>query len=209
MGGMGAGLWVTEGALSCGAVIVVDGWVSEWGSSSVWRAELGSNIHEVVRVRGGEASLMHSGGGGLARCIDGGGHLVGVGKGKFLAIDAATATVEHFADFGTGCFNVACFQRAIVVHVFNIAEVADVLMVDSEVVKGLCHGGEHHVHGERYVLDKHVITIDFPVSVVYACFENASDGIRDGVISFLDGYSCAKGAGGDLAIRVGCVRIRW
>ena len=66
MGGMGAGLWVTEGALSCGVVIVVDGWVGEWGSSSVWRVELGSNIHEVVRVLGGEASSMHSGGGGLA-----------------------------------------------------------------------------------------------------------------------------------------------
>lgn len=36
--------------------------------------------------------------------------------------------------------------------------------------------------GERYVLDKHVKTIDLPISVVYACFENASHGIWDGVV---------------------------
>lgn len=63
--------------------------------------------------------------------------MVGVGEDKFHAIDGATATVEHFADFGARCFNVACFQWAIVVHVFNIAEVADVLVVADEVAKGL------------------------------------------------------------------------
>ena len=78
--------------------------------------------------------------------------MVGVGEDKFHAIDGATATVEHFADFGARCFNVGGSVQRQQVYVQRFPDTASVML---KIIKA----AEEDEHYYKELLDGALIIL--------------------------------------------------